>query len=122
MAKVEEKRLARKRRHFRVRKKIQGTAQRPRLSVYRSLRHIYAQLIDDVSGHTMASASTQEPSFRDRQMATMNQEAAKIVGEVLAKRALDKGLENIVFDRGGYLYHGRVKALAEGAREHGLKF
>ena len=122
MAKVEEKRLARKRRHFRVRKKIQGTAQRPRLSVYRSLRHIYAQLIDDISGHTLVSASTQEPFFRDRQTPTMNKDAAKIVGEVLAKRALEKGLESIVFDRGGYLYHGRVKALAEGAREHGLKF
>jgi large subunit ribosomal protein L18 len=123
VARVEEKRLARKRRHFRVRKKIQGTAQRPRLSVYRSLRHIYAQLIDDKSGHTIVSASTQEPSFKSQHAgATMNKEAAKIVGEVLAKRALAAGLESIVFDRGGYLYHGRVKALAEGAREIGLKF
>jgi large subunit ribosomal protein L18 len=119
---VKEKRMARKRRHFRVRKKIHGTAQRPRLSVYRSLRHIYAQLIDDVGGQTLVSASTQEPSFRELQVATMNKDAAKIVGEVLAKRALGKGLESIVFDRGGYLYHGRVKALAEGAREQGLKF
>ena len=122
MARVEEKRLARKRRHFRVRKKIQGTAQRPRLSVYRSLRHIYAQLIDDDSGHTLVSASTQEPSFRNQNSLTMNKDAAKMIGEVIAKRALEKGLESIVFDRSGYLYHGRVKALAEGAREHGLKF
>jgi len=119
---VKEKRMARKRRHFRVRKKIQGTMQRPRLSVYRSLRHIYAQLIDDISGQTLVSASTREPSFRDLQIASMNKDAAKKVGEVIATRALEKGLDNVVFDRGGYLYHGRVKALAEGAREKGLKF
>ncbi len=122
MARIEQKRLARKRRHFRVRKKIHGTAQRPRLSVYRSLRHIYAQLIDDKAGHTLVSASTQEPSLRDQLSATMNKEAAQRVGEILAKRALERGIESIVFDRGGYLYHGRVKALAEGAREYGLKF
>jgi len=122
VARIEQKRLARKRRHFRVRKKIHGTAQRPRLSVYRSLRHIYAQLIDDNAGHTLVSASTQEPSLRDQLSATMNKEAAQRVGEILAKRALEKGIESIVFDRGGYLYHGRVKALAEGAREYGLKF
>ncbi|NLX91417.1 MAG: 50S ribosomal protein L18 [Firmicutes bacterium] len=122
MARIKEKRWARKRRHLRVRKKIEGTAQRPRLSVYRSLKHIYAQLIDDIDGHTLVSASTQEPSFREQYPATMNKEAAHRVGEILAKRALEKGIETVVFDRGGYLYHGRVKALAEGAREQGLKF
>lgn len=122
MARIEEKRLARKRRHFRVRKKIHGTAQRPRLSVYRSLRHIYAQLIDDTAGQTLVSASTREPSLREQLPVTMNKEAAKRVGELLARRALEKGIENVIFDRGGYLYHGRVKALAEGARENGLSF
>ncbi len=122
MVRIEEKRLARKRRHFRVRKKIHGTAQRPRLSVYRSLRHIYAQLIDDIAGQTLVSASTQEPSLREQLPVTMNKEAAQRVGELLAKRALEKGIESVVFDRGGYIYHGRVKALAEGARENGLKF
>ena len=114
--------MARKRRHLRVRKKIHGTAQRPRLSVYRSLRHIYAQLIDDTAGQTLVSASTREPSLREQLPVTMNKEAAKQVGELLARRALEKGIENVVFDRGGYLYHGRVKALAEGARENGLSF
>jgi len=122
VVRIEEKRLARKRRHFRVRKKIHGTAQRPRLSVYRSLRHIYAQLIDDIAGQTLVSASTQEPSLREQLPVTMNKEAAQRVGELLAKRALEKGIESVVFDRGGYIYHGRVKALAEGARENGLKF
>ena len=122
MARIEEKRLARERRHLRVRKKIYGTAERPRLSVYRSLRHMYAQIIDDNAGHTLVSASTQEPSLRDQFPSTMNKEAAQRVGEILAKRAREKGIESVVFDRGGYLYHGRVKALAEGAREHGLKF
>ncbi len=122
MARIEEKRIARKRRHLRVRKKIQGTAERPRLSVYRSLRHIYAQIIDDNDGHTMVSASTKDPSFRKEFSETMNQEAARRIGELLARRALDKGIETVVFDRGGYLYHGRVKALAEGARGQGLKF
>lgn len=122
MARVEEKRLARKRRHVRVRKKIQGTAERPRLSVYRSLRHIYAQIIDDLEGHTMVSASTKDPSLRKELQETMNKEAAKQTGELLARKALEKGIDTVVFDRGGYLYHGRVKALAEGAREQGLKF
>jgi large subunit ribosomal protein L18 len=122
VARVEEKRMARKRRHLRVRKKIQGTAQRPRLSVYRSLRHIYAQIIDDIEGHTMVSASTKDTSFRKEFPETMNKEAARRIGELLARRALEKGIETVVFDRGGYLYHGRVKALAEGAREQGLKF
>ena len=110
---------ARLRRHRRVRGKISGTAQRPRLNVYRSLNHIYAQLIDDVKGVTIASASSVEKDFG---LSGGNKEAAKKVGEIIAKRAADKGISDVVFDRGGYIYHGRVKELAEGAREGGLKF
>ncbi|NLV92203.1 MAG: 50S ribosomal protein L18 [Firmicutes bacterium] len=111
--------MERKRRHVRVRTKISGTAQRPRLNVFRSLRHIYAQVIDDVAGHTLAAASTLE--LKDLEN-TGNKEAARAVGELVAKRALEKGVSEVVFDRGGFIYHGRVAALAEGAREAGLKF
>lgn len=107
----------RKRRHIRVRRKIVGTAECPRLNVFRSTKNIYAQLIDDVSGHTLVSASTLESKENGA-----NIEAARRVGETIAKRALEKGLKRVVFDRGGYLYHGRIKALAEGAREGGLDF
>lgn len=110
----------RKRRHARIRTKISGTSERPRLSVYRSNKHIYAQLIDDLSGVTLASASTLDPEFKGE--ASSNVEAAKQVGELIAKRAVDKGYKSVVFDRGGYLYHGRVQALAEAAREAGLEF
>jgi large subunit ribosomal protein L18 len=110
---------ARLRRHKRVRGKISGTAARPRLSVYRSLNHIYAQVIDDVQGVTVAAASSVEKDFG---MTGGNKEAAKKVGELVAKRAAEKGITEVVFDRGGYVYHGRVKELAEGAREGGLKF
>ena len=110
---------ARLRRHTRVRGKITGTAERPRLNVYRSLNHIYAQIIDDVKGVTLVAASSVEKDFG---MAGGNKEAAKKVGELVAKRAAEKGITEVVFDRGGYLYHGRVKELAEGAREGGLKF
>ena len=110
---------ARQKRHTRVRGKISGTAERPRLNVYRSLSHIYAQLIDDVKGVTLASASTVEKDFEEY---GGNKAAAHKVGELLAKRALEKGIEECVFDRGGYIYHGRVQELAEGAREGGLKF
>lgn len=110
---------ARLHRHVRVRGKVSGTAERPRLSVYRSLNHIYAQVIDDVKGVTLVSASSVEKDFG---MNGGNKEAAKKVGELVAKRALEKGIENVVFDRGGYIYHGRVQELAEGAREGGLKF
>ena len=110
---------ARLKRHRRVRAKISGTPERPRLNVFRSTKHIYAQLIDDVNGVTLASANTLEKGFEG---ATGNIEAAKKVGLVLAERAKAKGIEEVVFDRGGYLYHGRVAALAEGAREGGLKF
>ena len=107
------------RRHTRVRGKITGTVQRPRLNVYRSLNHIYAQIIDDVKGVTLVAASSVEKDFG---MAGGNKEAAKKVGELIAKRAAEKGITEVVFDRGGYVYHGRVKELAEGAREGGLKF
>ena len=110
---------ARLRRHTRVRGKITGTVQRPRLNVYRSLNHIYAQLIDDGKGVTLATASSVEKDFG---MNGGNKEAAKKVGELIAKRAAEKGITEVVFDRGGYVYHGRVKELAEGAREGGLKF
>ena len=106
-------------RHNRGRGKISGTAERPRLSVFRSENHIYAQIIDDVAGSTLVSASTVEKSFEGN---GGNCEAAKKVGAAIAERALKKGIEDVVFDRGGYIYHGRVMALAEGAREGGLKF
>ena len=110
---------ARLKRHARVRDKISGTPECPRLDVFRSAKHIYVQIIDDVNGVTLASASTVEKDFGAY---GGNKEAAKKVGEMIAKRALEKGIENVVFDRGGYIYHGRVKELAEGAREGGLKF
>jgi large subunit ribosomal protein L18 len=114
--------VARQRRHQRVRKHISGTAERPRLAVYRSLRHIYAQVIDDIAGHTLAAASTLDPALA-AELADLNKaDQAKAVGELVGKRALDAGVSTIVFDRGGFPYHGRVKALAEGARESGLKF
>ncbi|NMB35449.1 MAG: 50S ribosomal protein L18 [Firmicutes bacterium] len=122
MARALRKRIARKRRHIRVREKVGGNAEIPRLNVYRSLRHIYAQLIDDYSGHTLVSASTLDPSLQGQLTVSGNREAARRVGELLAQKALEKGIERAVFDRGGYLYHGRVKALAEGARSKGLKF
>ena len=110
---------ARLHRHTRVRGKISGTAVRPRLNVFRSLNHIYAQLIDDVKGVTIVAASSVEKDFGEN---GGNKAAARKVGETLAKRALEKGIECVVFDRGGYIYHGRVQELAEGAREGGLKF
>ena len=99
-----------------------GTPERPRLSVYRSLKHMYAQIIDDVKGHTLVSASTLDKELRGRLTQTGNVEAAREVGRVLAQRAKQAGIEKVVFDRGGNLYHGRVAALAEGAREGGLDF
>lgn len=106
-------------RHKRVRAKIMGTAGRPRLNVFRSLNNIYAQIIDDDKGVTLVSASTLDKEFEGK---GSNKEAAKQVGKAIAKKALEKGISEIVFDRAGYLYHGRVKELAEGAREGGLKF
>src|SRR5688500_10793993 len=113
----------RERRHRRVRAKISGTAQRPRLNVFRSSAHIYAQLIDDLSGHTLAAASDLEETVRERAGDSATKSArAKAVGEVIAERARGAGVEAVLFDRGGFLYHGRVKAVADGAREGGLKF
>ena len=113
------KKAMRLKRHIRVRGKISGTPECPRLNVFRSNANIYAQIIDDVNGVTLVAASTLEKGFEG---ATGNAEAAKKVGAVLAERAKEKGIEKVVFDRGGYVYHGRVAALAEGAREAGLKF
>lgn len=115
-----DKRQARKRRHRRVRYKISGTNERPRLSVYRSLRHIYAQVIDDFVGETLVQASTLDPELRDELQITGNREAAKRVGQLVAERAKKKGIEKVVFDRGGDKYHGRIKAVADGARDCGL--
>mgnify|MGYP003426571038 CR=1 FL=1 len=109
--------VARLRRHKRVRKTISGTPACPRLCVFRSLKNIYAQIIDDVAGATLVAASSLELEGNGG-----NKEAAKAVGELIAKKALEKGIENVVFDRGGYIYHGRVQELADGAREAGLKF
>ncbi|MDH8679798.1 50S ribosomal protein L18 [Fusibacter bizertensis] len=122
MASNKSRNTNRKARHARVRKKIVGTAVKPRLNVYRSNQNIYAQIIDDVTGNTLIAASSLETSVKDKVSNAGNKEAAKLVGELVAKKALEKGIEDVVFDRGGYLYHGRVKELAEGAREAGLKF
>ena len=110
---------ARHRRHRRVRKRVRGTADRPRLAVYRSNRYIYAQIIDDTAGHTLAAASSQEPELRG---STLNVATAAKVGELIAARAQEAGISSVVFDRGGYKYHGRIKALADAAREAGLEF
>jgi large subunit ribosomal protein L18 len=121
MAKV-TRAVSRQRRHARVRAKVHGTTERPRLNVYRSLEHIYAQVIDDSTGVTLASASTVDRELRT-QVATLNKtEQAKEIGKAVAERAKSKGISQVVFDSGGYPYHGRVKALAEGSREGGLVF
>ena len=109
-------------RKLRTRNKIEGTADRPRLSVFRSSKHIYAQVIDDLKGETLASASSLEKSMRDGGKTGADIDAAKAVGKLLAERAAEKGVKEVVFDRGSYLYHGRVKALADAARESGLSF
>jgi len=119
---AKEKRLARQRRHTRVRKRVQGTSVRPRLSVFRSLKHMRAQVIDDIRGHTLAAASTLDAEVRSQLNGKDKAGQAAVVGKVLAERALAAGIEQVVFDRGGYQYHGRVKALAEAAREGGLEF
>ena len=122
-----DKNTVRQRRHARVRKTVTGTAAAPRLNVYRSLNHIYAQIIDDRAGNekggvTLATASTMDKDVKAQLEGLTKTDAAKVVGKVLAERALKKGVETVVFDSGGYLYTGRVKALADGAREAGLKF
>jgi large subunit ribosomal protein L18 len=117
-----DKNKARKRRHVRVRRKIAGTTARPRLNVFRSTKHIYAQLIDDANGITIVSASTVDPDLKGSVSHGGNVDAASKVGELIAKRAIEKGYKEVVFDRGGYLYHGRIQALADAAREAGLEF
>ncbi|QAT41386.1 50S ribosomal protein L18 [Clostridium sp. JN-9] len=119
MFKKQDRQKSREKRHLRVRKKVFGTAERPRLAVFRSEKNIYAQIIDDVAGKTLASASSLEKDF---QGIGSNKEAAKLVGTMIGKKALDNGIKEVVFDRGGYIYHGRVQELAEGAREAGLQF
>lgn len=120
MIKRKDSNEARLRRHARVRKHLSGTAERPRLCVYRSLNHIYAQIIDDVAGKTLVAASTLDSSLKAKNGG--NKEAAKAVGLLIAEKAKEKGITQVVFDRGGYIYHGRVAELANGAREGGLEF
>jgi large subunit ribosomal protein L18 len=115
-------RLARIRRHERVRAKVEGTTERPRLSVFRSLNHIYAQVIDDTKGVTLASASTMDPEVKSGLDGKVKKSQAELVGQAVAKRAIEKGVQQVVFDRGGYKYNGRVQALADAARKEGLKF
>ena len=119
---TESRREARKRRHKRIRKNVAGTPERLRLSVYRSLNHIYAQLIDDTKGQTIVSASTLEKEFAGEKSHTGNKAMATKVGALIAKRAKEKGIKKIVFDKSGYLYHGSIRALADAAREAGLEF
>lgn len=114
--------VARARRHARVRKNLSGSTQRPRLNVFRSLSGIYAQVIDDQAGRTLVSASTVDRDLREKLKGLKKSEQAKLVGQTVAERAKDKGIETVVFDRGGYRYSGRIKALADGAREGGLQF
>lgn len=121
MIKKNNKNAIRKGRHYRVRNKVSGTAERPRLNVYRSTNHIYAQVIDDVAGVTLTSASTLSSGLKKDIEGKTKSEAAKIIGATVAKQALAKGIEQVIFDRGGYLYTGRVQQLADGAREAGLK-
>ena len=121
MFKPVDTRTARQRRHRRIRVSLGGTGVRPRLNVFRSLQHIYAQVIDDTTGTTLAAASTNEPSVREA-LSGSKTDRARSIGRTIAERAREKGIHAVVFDRGGYLYHGRVKALADAAREAGLEF
>lgn len=113
---------ARLKRHYRMRRDVVGTSERPRLNVFRSLKHIYAQIIDDETGTTLVSASTNDKELREAIENGSNVEAAKKIGQEVAKKAIAKGIKKVVFDRGGYIYHGRVAAVAAGAREAGLEF
>ncbi|HNT74816.1 MAG TPA: 50S ribosomal protein L18 [Anaerolineae bacterium] len=117
-----DRRAARLRRHAHIRKTVHGTPERPRLNVFRSLSHIYVQVIDDTTGNTLAAASTIDRELREQMAGLSKVEQAQVVGKTVAKRALSKGITMVVFDRGGYKYHGRVKALADAAREVGLDF
>ena len=122
MIKKRSRNEMRKIRHERLRRTLSGTADKPRLAVFRSEKHIFAQLIDDDAGHTLAAASTVEPAMKASLSSTGNAEAAKAVGKAIAERAISTGIKAVVFDRGGHMFHGRVKALAEAAREAGLEF
>lgn len=122
MGKTTPSAASRARRKKSIRKKLSGTSERPRLTVFRSSKHIYAQIIDDVAGATLAAASTMEPAFREKGDFGGNIDAAKLIGGIIGSRAKEAGVESVIFDRNGYLYHGRVKALADGAREAGLRF
>ena len=122
MTKIRTLREARQRRHLRLRQRVRGTSERPRLSVFRSLNHIYAQIVDDSAGSTLVSASTQDKELREALGKLPKSERSKRVGEVIAERAQEQGIHAVVFDRGGYQYHGRVQAVAEGARDKGLQF
>lgn len=122
MVSKESRSKVRAKKHMKIRNRFSGTAQRPRLAVFRSNNHMYAQIIDDTVGNTLVSASTVEKEIKSEIEKTNNVDAAAYLGQVIAKRALDKGIEIVAFDRGGFLYHGRVKELADGAREAGLKF
>ncbi len=117
-----DKNADRQKRHLRLRNKVKGSPERPRLNVYRSLNHIYAQVIDDVAGNTLASASSLEKDVKAQAAGLSKKEAAKLIGKLVAQRAIEKGVKTVVFDRGGYIYTGRVATLAEGAREAGLEF
>ena len=122
MVSKESRQEIRAKKHMKIRKRFSGTAERPRLAVFRSNNHVYAQVIDDVAGKTLVSASTLEKDIKAELKNTDDTDAATKVGEVVAKRALEKGIKAVVFDRGGYIYHGKVKAVAEAAREAGLEF
>jgi large subunit ribosomal protein L18 len=122
MLQMVSKDVTRRRIHIRIRTQVKGRTESPRLNVFRSLKHIYAQVVDDSNGHTLVAASSRDAEVRKTLKTGGNIAAAKIVGQVLAQRAIAKGIPGVVFDRGGYAYHGRVKALADSAREAGLKF
>jgi len=122
MSSTNPKEVARMKRKARIRKRMLGTTERPRLSVFRSARHIYAQIIDDRAGATLATASTIEPAFKEQSKFESKVAAAVYVGKLVAQRALEKGVKKVVFDRNGFLYHGRIKAISDGAREAGLDF
>jgi large subunit ribosomal protein L18 len=122
MSSTDAKVTSRLRRKRSIRKRLSGTGERPRLSVYRSSKHIYAQLVDDVTGTTLVSASTQSPELKESLVGKKKSERATLVGQLIAKKSLEKEISKVVFDRNGFIYHGRVKAVADGAREAGLQF
>ena len=122
MVSKESRQKVREKKHLKIRNRFSGTAERPRLAVFRSNNHMYAQVIDDVAGNTLVAASTVEKDVKAQLEKTNDVEAAKVLGSVIAKRALDKGIDTVVFDRGGYIYHGKVAALADAAREAGIQF